>query len=160
MKNIINNKRGFTLLEILLVVAAISILAGIVIVALNPAKQLGDTRNAERSSDVNTILNAIHQYTIDNDGILPAGIDANATTYQVLGTVATGADSTCAAVTTEAAAVDLTTELVPTYVVGIPMDPSTGTLTNTDYYVNRNAAGRIEVGACDPEQAAVITITR
>ena len=64
MKNL--NKKGFTLLEILLVVAAIGILAGIVIVAINPGKQLADTRNAQRQVNVNTILNAVYQYSIDN----------------------------------------------------------------------------------------------
>ena len=66
-----NFKQGFTLLEILLVVGIISILAGIVILAINPTKQLGDTRNAQRRSDVLTILNAVYQYSIDNSGSIP-----------------------------------------------------------------------------------------
>ena len=72
-------QEGFTLLEILLVVAAIAILAGIVILAINPTKQLGDTRNAQRRSDVTTLLNATYQYSIDNNGVLPAGITATST---------------------------------------------------------------------------------
>ena len=154
------NQSGFTLLEILLVVAAIAILAGIVVVAINPAKQLGDTRNAERRSDVNAILNAVHQYSIDNNGSLPSGIDATTSTYQVLGTSATGCDSTCTAVTTEAACLDMSSDLVADYIVAIPTDPSTGTAANTDYYINEDANGRVVVGACDPEQSATISITR
>ena len=155
-----NAERGFTLLEILLVVAAIGILAGIVIVALNPAKQLGDTRNAQRRSDVNAILNAIHQYAIDSNGSFPSDIDSVTTSSQVLGTASSGADTTCTATTTVAAAVDLTSTLVSKYIVGIPFDPSTGSAANSDYYVNKDANGRITVGSCDPESSAVITIKR
>lgn len=160
MKKIIHNQKGFTLLEILLVVAAIAILAGIVIVAINPNKQLGDTRNAERRSDVNTILNAIHQYSIDNNGSFPSGIDSTTGSAQVLGTASTGLDTTCTATTTVAAGVDLSSDLVPTYIVDIQTDPSTGSAANTDYYVNKDANGRISVGACDPEQSATISVTR
>ncbi len=79
--------KGFTLLEILLVVAAIAILAGIVVVAINPGKQLAAARNAARRSDVNTLLNAVYQYALDHSGAFPAGMD---TTLKMLGT-----DSSC-----------------------------------------------------------------
>lgn len=152
--------RGFTLLEILLVVAAIGILAGIVIVALNPNKQLGDTRNAQRRSDVTTILNALYQYSIDNNGALPPGIDSIASTSQVVGTAVAGLSTTCTATSTEDAGVDLTSALVPTYLVAIPSDPSGGAASNTDYYIQKLPNGRITVGSCDPEQSAVIKVTR
>lgn len=154
------SERGFTLLEILLVVAAIAILAGIVIVALNPTKQLGDTRNAQRKVDVNTILNAVYQYSLDNNGSFPSGLDAVTGTSQVLGTSASGLDITCTAVSTVAAGLDLSSDLVPTYIVGIVQDPTTGATTNTDYYINKGANGRLTVGACDPEQGATIEVTR
>lgn len=155
-----NRSSGFTLLEILLVVAAIAILAGIVIVALNPAKQLGDTRNAQRHSDVATIMNAVYQYSIDNNGVLPATLDSVAGTSQVLGTLSSGCDTTCTVVTTVATCVDMTNQLVPDYIVAIPFDPTTGTSSNTDYYINKLDSGRITVGSCDPEQDATIEITR
>jgi prepilin-type N-terminal cleavage/methylation domain-containing protein len=160
MKRGVNKTKGFTLLEILLVVAAIAILAGIVILALNPTKQLGDTRNAQRRSDVNTILNGVYQYAIDNSGSFPTNIDSVTTSAQVLGTAGSGCDTTCTATTTVAACADITSDLVSTYLVGIPSDPSDGSVTNTDYYIDKDVNGRITVGSCDAEQSAVIEITR
>lgn len=156
----IDTRRGFTLLEILLVVAIIAILAGIVILAINPGKQLGDTRNAERSVDINTILSATYQYALDNDGNLPAGLDSVIESSQVVGTAASGCDTTCTATTTVAACVNLADDLTPEFLVGIPSDPKTGTDVNTDYYINKDANGRLVVGACDPEQGEAIEITR
>jgi prepilin-type N-terminal cleavage/methylation domain-containing protein len=147
MKNILRNQKGFTLIEILLVVAAIAILAGIVIVAINPNKQLGDTRNAQRKSDVNTILNAISQYSVDNNGALPAGITATSTEI-----CATGASS-CSGL------VDLTV-LIPKYVVSIPNEPQGTTANGAGYMVSRTAEGRISVSAQFPEQSMTITATR
>jgi prepilin-type N-terminal cleavage/methylation domain-containing protein len=151
---------GFTLLEILLVVAAIGILAGIVILALNPSKQLGDTRNAQRRSDVTTILNALYQYSIDNNGNFPSALDSVVGSSQVLGTAVSGCNSVCTATTTIAACADFTSALVPSFVVGIPTDPTTGTAAITDYYINKDNTGRLTVGSCDPESGATIQVTR
>lgn len=159
MSDVRISKKGFTLLEILLVVAAIGILAGIVILAINPGKQLGDTRNAARRVDVNTILNAIYQYALDNNGNFPSAIDSVPATSQVLGTDA-NCDTTCTATTTVAACANLGTTLVPTYLVDIPRDSRTGSTTNADYYINKRADGRLTVGSCDPEQSATISVTR
>ena len=55
-----NNKKGFTLIEILIVVAIIAILASVVLVGLGPTQQSG--RDARRLSDLQQIQNGLALY--------------------------------------------------------------------------------------------------
>lgn len=150
------NKEGFTLLEILLVVAAIAILAGIVIVAINPNKQLGDTRNSQRRSDVTTILNSVYQYAVDANGVVPATIPTSATcaTPATNEICKTGAAS-CAGL------VDLATVSTDQkYLVSMPADPTSSSTNGTGYFIAKSTNGRITVCSPSAEQGATITVTR
>jgi len=144
--------RGFTLLEILLVVALIAILAAALYVALKPAERLSETNNAQRWTNATAMLNAVLNFTVDNNGALPTGIDIDYTNAQVLGTDVAGCNSGCGAVTTVAACLDLSADLVTNgYIAAIPTDPKTGTAGFTDYYLQLESNGAITVGACDPD---------
>src|SRR3990167_4308182 len=68
----LNAKHGFTLIELLVVIGILTVLLAIVLIAINPAKQFAQANNTQRRSDVNSILNAIHQYAADNKGIITA----------------------------------------------------------------------------------------
>lgn len=140
--------RGFTLIEILIVIGIIAILAAIVIVAINPAKQFAQARNTQRESNVNTILNAIGQRIADNKGVFEGTFTVSGNTYHCdelpspeeditddNGTAATGNESG-----------DLGC-LIPTYIPAMPTEPLGSTADQ--YTVELLANGRIQV--CAPE---------
>jgi prepilin-type N-terminal cleavage/methylation domain-containing protein len=152
LRNQKQKQGGFTLLEVLLVVAIIAILAAIVIIAINPGKNLGDTRNAQRQADVATIINAVYQYSLDNNGTLPAGITATATEICATGAAAcTGLVDLSATTTNEK------------YIVSMPKDPqcSASCATNgTGYRILKSTNGRLTVTAPAAEQGKTISVSR
>jgi prepilin-type N-terminal cleavage/methylation domain-containing protein len=66
--------KGFTLIELILVVLILGILAAVTMTSLRPSQQLANQRDAQRKADLLSILNAIKQYSIDNNGSLPSTI--------------------------------------------------------------------------------------
>jgi len=156
--------KGFTLLEVLLVVAIIAILAGIVIIAINPGKNLGDSRNAQRSADVNTIINGVYQYELDSNGSLPPlGSRTGAVVItSTLTEICSATASTCTGL------VDLNSALTTAgkYLVSIPGDPSCPTgppacnANGAGYKIGLTTNGRLQVTAPQAEQSKTISVTK
>lgn len=147
-----NLNKGFTLLEILLVVAIIAMLVGITILAINPGKQFADTRNTERGVGVNTILNAVYQYSLDSEGVLPEGIEL--TSGEICKEEANPTDDDCD--------VDLSVLVEDElYLVSLPQDPiNPGSSDGIGYEISRSANGRITVSAPLSENGVITSVTR
>lgn len=95
-------KGGFTLIEILVVIGIIAILAAVVLIAINPARQFAQANDSQRVSNVNAILNAVGQFMADHKGDLPGDpIPATATEIYIA----------------------LCDDLVPIYMPAMPTDP-------------------------------------
>ncbi len=121
-------------------------LAFLTILSVNPTKQLGDARDAQRRSDVNTILNATYQYAIDNNGNIPSGIPMGEP------------QEICDSVAPMQPCVDLEM-LTGMYLVQVPKDPQ-ASAGETGYVIHRTAQGRITVSAPHAEGGSEISVTR
>ncbi|HRH24544.1 MAG TPA: prepilin-type N-terminal cleavage/methylation domain-containing protein [Candidatus Paceibacterota bacterium] len=138
-----NASKGFTLIEILIVIGIIAILAAIVIVAINPAKQFAQARNTQRESNINTILNAVGQNIADHKGVFSCnGEEADIS----------GSPSPIGNGTPDGTYVDLEDAdcLVPTYMPSMVFDPI-GDAVDTLYTIEVDGNGRYTV--CAPEGA-------
>ena len=149
------NTEGFTLIEVLVVIGIIAVLAAVVLVAINPARQFAQARNSQRTSNVEAILNAIGQNIADNKGVF---------------TCAAPLPTTAATIMENPGGYDIAPCLVPNYLPAMPSDPSANgakyvdnSTYNTQYQVIQDTLTKritVSVPAANQELGQVISITR
>jgi prepilin-type N-terminal cleavage/methylation domain-containing protein len=153
--------KGFTLIELLLTVTVVALLAVTVLVSLNPATRIRDAKNARRTTDVDTILAAIHTSIVDTSGTYPTGLSAGMNETQIGSGTTGGVIATGGCAVTPTGCVNLATPLA-SYLASMPIDPSGGstyTAAKTGYSVVVNSSGIITIKACGAE-STTISISR
>jgi len=122
-------KKGFTLLELLIVIGILAILSTTIILVINPAQLLKKARDSQRISDLNTMKTAIAYY-ITEAADPDIGSLYSAQTYSDLAAVKCGAAGVAPAVayTTDGDGwipIDFDTELTGGSPIGaLPGDPN------------------------------------
>ncbi|MBI5369959.1 type II secretion system protein [Candidatus Uhrbacteria bacterium] len=163
-----NSNKGFTLIELLVVIAIIGVLVAVIFVALDPATRFKQARDAVRQSAVQEVLSAVKLYQVDNNGSLPAEIDAltNDQVYMAVNgaTMVSGCDDDNASCTTTVSSdthcVDVSGLLTGGYLKSVPVSP-TGAVTwddgssasgeGTGYTISKDANGLVTVRSCENE---------
>jgi len=151
---------GFTLIELVIVILVVSVLLVAIFKLVNPAKHLGEARNAQRWSDITSIMDAFTRYAVDNNGTYVTSTTSG-TTYYIGNTASTsGAMPASCAATTTVDAVDLHWLVSDGYIGDIPDDPNGIDNGSTDYYFYRDDTGKIIIGACDTYNNEIIKIIK
>lgn len=161
------NQKGFTLVELLIVIVIISILAVVIFVALNPGERFGQSRDAVRQNDVQEILSAVKLYQVDNGGDHLTAIQqlTAGDVYMIVNGMTTGCDDNNAYCTTNVSSdthcVNFADLLTAGYLDELPVSPA-GEITwdNADsngengsgYTLSVDTNEIVTIRACEDEQ--------
>ena len=137
---------GFTLIEIIIVVAIIAILASAVIIAINPAKNLRQARNATRWTQMNAVANGVYSYVIDKKGTFPPCLYVDGATA----TVRYIYNATETSPLWGLRDLSQCTELVPVYMGKFPAEPQ-GATYMIGFMTDATTSDRIIIRSTAPE---------
>lgn len=121
----LRKQQGFTLIEVLIVIAVIAILGAIAVMTLNPQQASARARDAQRRKDLATYQTIIEQYLEDNRS-----------TFSALTATTSGGTNACAGGVLRASTGTWTT---CTYAATHPLDP----VNRTSQTISNSAGGTL-----------------
>lgn len=147
----VSDLKGFTLIEILIVIGLIAVLAAVTIIALNPTASFVKTRDSERNSELAQLHTAMNRMVADNNGST-AGMTSGGNPVP-----------TCAATVLAAHGVNFrTTSVYPTLTflglipTNVPVNDPVG---NADYKIC-NPGGGVYTLFAPVNEGTLVTMTR
>lgn len=137
---------GFTLAELVIVVAVLTILAAAVFFWIDPAAKIGTAKDRKRQHDVLVIANAFSDYAQKHRGALPI-LGAVTTNPKVLCSSQSGNNLTCGGSSQLCLKID-DQNFYDKYLAQLPVDPDKTDATDTGYYLQKDANDNLIIGAC------------
>ena len=143
------NTKAFSLIELIIVIAVISIMAAIAFVAINPARRIGEAKNDERRVEVRSILKAIEKYSVDNMSLPPSIAGLNNDIPYMITSVSSSEDLFCEIIDTNIEEIVIGEELTD-YLPVLPIDPDVKNhlAYGTGYYLIKKSDFAIQVKPC------------
>jgi prepilin-type N-terminal cleavage/methylation domain-containing protein len=147
-------RKGVTLVEIVIGIALLAILGGVVVIEMNPFKQIASSRNTQRSLHLQAIMNGVRQ------NITESGTNSF--------TCAAGSIPSAPTRMKSSGGYDIAPCLVPTYLATLPYDPkdpsagyASPTSYDTGYTIARSTStGQVTLSAPSAEIGQAVNLTR
>ena len=157
-KGRILDTRGMAPPELLIAVIIIGLLALTVAILVDRSLAIKRARDLTRFNHSQVILGSILRYEIDTRGDVPAGIDDDDNTWQMISLPDQICVATCENREVVEKCADLN-QLIPEYVDFIPQDDFFTGMGSSGYYINKQTKRNIvTVGACTTETVPIIEI--
>lgn len=131
---------GFTLMELLIVIAIIAILAAGLIAGLNPARQFKAARNSTRWQHMNAIASAIYSYAVEHEGNFPRTENDE---FYCIGEASENGEKAVKIDDNWCKSTDEVTLIVPDYLRSVPKDPTAGEYYQIEFVDDSKTAIKI-----------------
>ncbi len=140
------NQSGFNLVSLIAALSVLAILIAFILVELDPAEKINQSKDARRQQDILLISYALDDYMKNNNGALPDGIIPT-TDKSVLCTSAATLNCDNSA-NIDCLVLDESGDFLSSYLEGLPIDPDKTDVMDSGYYLQVDSSNHIVVGAC------------